>query len=564
MRPPPRPRLPALLALAAVPLAELGGAWAAEGELPRAGLGLELGAWAALALGYVLVRRLASPTLPAVIVFAAAGLAATRRVDGYPVSALFAGVGVLVAAVLAARVLDDLGRKLPWAGLPLSFAAVIGARAVDLTAQAVPLPQLGAELHAPAWSLQAGSGRPPILLLTVDTLRADAAEHMPAVQALAARGLYWPRAMSTSSWTVPSLASLHTGALPGEHGAGVLPILRPQPIRAELPMLAERLRREGYGTAAFLSNAFTASQLGFGRGFDVAWHQEEDRPFRVAFGGAAKVSLPADRARRWLETAPTTDVFLWVHLDEPHLPWDHLDDPAVAALRAASAGRNDVVRTSLLRSGTVALSPEVRVAARAAYELDVADADRAVAGLLEVVARRWPDAIVVFTADHGEELWEHGGFEHGHSHHGEVVDIPLVVTAPGLTPARRGDLASLVDVAPTVLGLVGGAAEGLPGRDLRTPSPPDRVIYAMGNLYGVPLVSARQGDRRALLGAPGSGLDQGVEYDLAADPGEHTPLPTTTLSLPLPELLPKSGGAGAPGLDAAVPLEGLQRLGYME
>src|SRR4029450_6199643 len=103
---------------------------------------------------------------------------------------------------------------------------------------------------------------------------------------------------------------------------------------------------------------------------------------------------------------------------------------------------------------------------------------------------------VVFTADHGEEFWDHGGVEHGHSHHGEVVDVPLVLVAPGVSPGRREGVASLVDVAPTVRAALGLAPGGL---DLRRGVPEDRVAAAWGGLILHIDCSARDARRRVIM-----------------------------------------------------------------
>jgi hypothetical protein len=164
--------------------------------------------------------------------------------------------------------------------------------------------------------------------------------------------------------------------------------------------------------------------------------------------------------------------------------------------------------------------------------------------------------VVVLTSDHGEELWEHGGFEHGHSHHGEVIDIPLVLVAPGVTPGERTGVAALQDLAPTLRAIAGLPHDGL---DLRRPIPPDRVAHAFGNLYYGPMLSARFGTTRVIVAG-----DEMRVYDLATDPLELAPT-----ILPISEFGSLVGPRPAPADGSAAELfdledRALRSLGYVQ
>jgi arylsulfatase A-like enzyme len=86
--------------------------------------------------------------------------------------------------------------------------------------------------------------------------------------------------------------------------------------------------------------------------------------------------------------------------------------------------------------------------------------------------------IIVSTSDHGEEFWEHGGVEHSHSHHREVIEIPLVIVGPGMAPGKREDVASIIDIVPTIRAMIGLKPQGI---DLRNPVDPARIATAYGN-----------------------------------------------------------------------------------
>jgi arylsulfatase A-like enzyme len=510
---------------------------------------------------------LASPAWAPVALIAGAALRAPE-LHG-PTFAL-AVLGALLFGVMAVRVGDDLLTRLPrGAGLLLALGGAGVARAVVLFTNPVAEPhrRLGEDLLSPLTRLRpapAGADAPPIVVLTVDTLRSDEAVRMKSWARLQQGGATWERAMATASWTVPSLASLWTGLTPAEHGAALIPAGGFSPMAEGAPLLAEELGRAGYATAAFVANPFIASGLGFRRGFSTWSNPDEDlrqpllwmgrRPGPHSQDGARVV----DRALGWLDAAPDRGFLLWVHLFDCHLPYAHLPDgdPALAL-----HSPQDV------RESRVEVTPALKEAVRAAYRREVAYEDAQIGRVLDALeARRFFEqgGVLLFTADHGEELWDHGGFEHGHSHHGEVLDVPLALRAPGLTPGPRETEASLVDVAATLRAAAGLPAGGGAGQDLRGPLAADRVLSASGNLYGPQQTSARSRERRAIATWDAPAGPRVELYDRAADPGARSPLPhagtrsreaETALSTPL---------ANATGDAAALNEAALRALGYIQ
>ncbi len=235
---------------------------------------------------------------PAILLVAAAGARAPQA------SILLLGPLALGVAVVAARVGHDLLGRLPAlpVGLMSALLGAVLARAVVLFTNPVALPEreLLAELVAlgPAPARVEGPGGPPVVVITVDTLRADHMVQMAAYRRLAAQGSAFPRAMSTSSWTVPSLASLWTGRSPAEHGAAGHDRSRFTPIRPDVPHLAEELAARGYATAAFVANPFLAPELGFSRGFARWSNPDQQIAQPLAFLGRRPGPGPL-RGRGW-------------------------------------------------------------------------------------------------------------------------------------------------------------------------------------------------------------------------------------------------------------------------
>jgi len=471
---------------------------------------------------------------------------------------------VVAVAVVGVRVAHDLLRRLPRAPatVVLILLAGLSARlaALQTAPVAEPFQRLGEQLAAPFHRAPAATATgPALIVLSIDTLRADRARTMHTWKRLAARGATWDQAMSTASWTLPALSSVWTGLPPAEHGAGKVAGGGFSAIRPQVPLLAEELRDQGYETAAFVVNPFVASELGLRRGFSTWSNADESPSHPLLFLGPRSPprgrdgARGVDRALGWLAHAPDQGFLLWIHLFDPHVPYTHATDPLAT----------DVPEITRLIERTATASPERRAALTAAYDAEVAYDDAQLQRVLDALEARGllDRAVVVFLSDHGEELWDHGGYEHGHSHHTEVVDGSLAVVAPGLAPGPRSGVASLVDVAPTLR-----AAAGLPprGLDLRQGVPPGRIATAAGNLYGEVQQSARSTRRKVILtqGAQGAQGEQVELYDPLADPTEQQPLPPEPEA---PELAAARSALPATETTAAkANTEALRALGYIE
>jgi arylsulfatase len=557
---PIRPESRVLLWLA-VPVVEI---WIARGTwtvLPLSAMAWELGGFALFGLAQDRFARgwWRSLWWPGAV---ALGLAALL---GHPPG--FAGavyaIGVFAAVAGCVRVLHGLGRPPVAAPAILAILApVLGrvwlAGTVDAATEenapgtaAGPLSAAEEAVFAPIARMRrpTGTDGPPVVLITIDTLRADAGVTMPSFQRLARRGASWDRAISASCWTLPSLAAVQTGLTPAGSGADMGADGRVQGLSPGIPTLAEQLRGRGYATAASVANPWASTALGLRRGFTTWISANETLPPIFLLQGM--VGTPpidgdavVDRALQWLAVAPDRGFFLWVHLLDPHMPYGHAAPPLAGLTDAA------------LRSTSP--SPARKDAVRAAYAVEVSHADEAVGRLLDALEARGilDDGVVILTADHGEELWDHGSNGHGFTHHAEVTEIPLVVVAPGLSPGPRSGTASLVDLAPTIR-----AAAGLPpdGIDLREPIPAGRIATSYGALYGPPLRSAVDEDRRVIVsGDP----PVAVAYDRRQDPTDQHPLPADDAD---PVAIAARGvQAPAAGDAQAVDVQALKALGYVQ
>lgn len=274
--------------------------------------------------------------------------------------------------------------------------------------------------------------RPNVLLLTIDTLRADALGFAgnrkagtPVLDRLATGGARFSVAYAHNTTTLPSHANILSGRLPFEHGVRDNAGAR---FPTALETLATLLRPRGYRTGAFVSAFPLDSRFGLARGFDVYDDRfvddarpaflEQERP------GPETVRL----ALQWIRSADERPYFCWVHLYEPHFPY------------------------------------------RPDYRSDVEAMDRALGPLLNPIldAGATDRTLVVFTSDHGESLGEHGEATHGIFAYDATLRVPLVLYAPRLWSGRTIESPAFhVDLLPTIMDVLGVTLPpALPGRSL--------------------------------------------------------------------------------------------------
>jgi len=287
-------------------------------------------------------------------------------------------------------------------------------------------------------------GGPNVLLITVDTLRADAlgaygntAAMTPWMDGLAAGGVRFDDAHAHNVVTLPSHANILSGRHPTEHGIRDNAGFR---FPSRLETLATLLHDRGYRTGAFVSAFPLDSRFGLARGFEVYDDRFLDAGARPAFlEQERRGSETVAAAERWLEAAGAGPYFCWVHVYEPHFPYA---PPEPFASRFAG-------------------DP---------YHGDVAAADAALGPLLEplLAAGDRGRTLVVLTADHGESLGEHGEASHGIFAYEASLRVPFILYQPRLLPPRAVSApAGHVDLLPTVLDALGlPAPKGLPGRSL--------------------------------------------------------------------------------------------------
>jgi len=360
------------------------------------------------------------------------------------------------------------------------------AAGLAFTCAIVAAPPIGADSQAPV----------SLVLLTLDTTRADhlgsygsSTAETPALDALAARGTRFARALTASPLTLPAHASLLTGLDPPEHGArdnGT------SSLAADVPTLATVLGTKGYATAAFVASRVLDRRFGLDRGFDVyddVMAAENTGEYGYPERDAGAVT---DAALGWLAgLPPSRPYFLWAHFYDPHAPY----------APPGAAGGSDDHR----------------------YAAEIAYMDVQVGRLLAALPGDGRHRVIAAVGDHGEALGEHGERSHGIFLYRSVLEVPLILAGPGIPAGRVVEPAvpsrRLAPTLARLLGAEGLPPEVLPGLGLDAGEPDGLSIYHETRMpsaaYGWSSLQAVSDGRFRLIRAPRPEL-----YDYVADPGE--------------------------------------------
>jgi arylsulfatase A-like enzyme/Tfp pilus assembly protein PilF len=418
-----------------------------------------------------------------------------------------------------------------------------------LTAAAVLIPCVQAA------TVPARRPRPNVILITIDTVRADhiacyGATNVktPTLDGLARDGIVFERAISQVPLTWPSHAAILTGTYPFQNG---VQDFTGQPLDERFRSVAQVFKQQGYATGAVVSAFVLDRSWGLSRGFDFYDDAFSAETFRQKDIGLVdrKAGESVTRALAWLQKTPRRPFFFWLHLYDPHSPYDP-PEPFRTEFKAHS------------------------------YDGEIAYADHELGRLIAWLKQNqlYNGTAIVLLSDHGESLGEHGEKEHGFFVYNSTTHIPLIVKPPtgsGIRPGRVASPVETVAVAPTLIRLAGMKDDiqkqfpspGLFGGQASTDSPAYSESFYAFSSFGWSPLHALQTSRYHYIEAPTPEL-----YDVIADPQEKNNLAsqqTATVAVledKLQSLLRqnpfKPGESGASGLSPDA-LEKLRALGYV-
>ena len=439
----------------------------------------------------------------------------------------------------------DRGTKARRGAIGAAVVVALGAAALFWTRGTRPLERLGL----------GGGRRPNVLLVSIDTLRADrlgcygySAALTPRLDALAARGLRFERAVTVAPLTLPAHSSLMTGTFPARHGVrdngGFY-------LADEQATLAETLRQSGYRTGGFVGAFVLDSRWGIAQGFDRYFDDFDLSKYEGR--GMDAVQRRGDevvaKALDWLGQERDRPFFAWVHLYDPHTPYAAPDEYASRFPKAPSG----------------------------AYDAEIAWSDSLVGRLQDALEAdgRLGRTLLVVVGDHGESLGEHREPTHAFFVYEATLHVPLIMAGADLPAQVVADPVRLVDVMPTVLAVLGvPAPPAVQGRDLlgftrgqRLELPALSESWYPRFHYGWSELTSIRDGRYKLIRAPRPEL-----YDLREDPGEERdlaagdPRRVEAMERSLTELQARVGSASvAPAPQRLDPEaeERLEALGYV-
>jgi arylsulfatase A-like enzyme len=397
-----------------------------------------------------------------------------------------------------------------------------------------------------------GAGAPPppnVLLVSIDSLRADHVhaygherETTPTIDRLAGEGARFETVIAASSWTLPTHMTLLTGLSPEAHGV----TSSTRALSPEALTLAEVLHANGYHTAGFVSGPYLRRIYGFAQGFDVYDESVVANGHLASQHGATSprlTHLVLDHLNAWAATDPRPPFFVFVHMWDVHYdyapppPYDTMFDPDYTGTVTAT----DYIRNRDIRKD---MAPRDLEHVIALYDGEIRYTDGYLGRIVDRLAALGvlENTVVVVTADHGDEFFEHGHKGHGPQLYDELLRVPLVVrfpprVAPGQVIHRQ---VRQMDVASTILGLVGIAPpSGFAGTH---PAAVDLAPWITGGAASPRIAPLRAYASTASYDGAGRGALTAVRtltakyiempaqpvrsqyFDLRRDPGEHANL----------------------------------------
>lgn len=310
-------------------------------------------------------------------------------------------------------------------------------------------------------SIDTGRGPKNVILISIDTLRPDrlgaygaSAPTSPTLDKLAAGGVLYNNAFATSPWTLPSHASMLTGLYPNRHGLKETD----HKLSEKIPTVTSVLAKAGFATAGFVSSSFLNELRGLHQGFE-SFHYEQEiaQHGNVIFVRNSGPEITT-RALEWLSERDDQPFFLFVHYYDPHSDYSPSREYRRMFVKSYS-GTSDgsTVQLRQVAMGQRKLTEEDTQHLLQLYDAEIRQLDDELARLVQYLDERGlsDNTALVITSDHGEEFMEHGRTLHGRTFFSEVIDVPLILHGPGVPSGLRiDDLASVVDVTPTILGLL--------------------------------------------------------------------------------------------------------------
>ena len=407
-----------------------------------------------------------------------------------------------------------------------------------------------------------------VILIGIDALRAD---HLgcygykrntsPSIDELARDSVLYENTMSQAPWTLPSVTSIFSSLYPSQHGVGITRYIQ----KSSLVTLAEILKKNGFTTAAFTGGAYVSRMFGFSRGFMLYEELNPAVKLKDEGGIILRHSFLLDvekiiaSATGWLSANADKKSFLFLYTYETHAPYF---PPAKYDIFAPGYNGpitgdvwKDVGITNDINSRRKPLPPQDRERLISLYDGQILCTDDYIGKLIAFLKETnlYDKTMIVLTADHGEEFFDHGAWEHGDSLHQELLRVPLIIKYPFSRKKgiERERLAPSIDIVPTILDTLRiKMSYPMEGISLAKKAG-GRVVFSQSTAPRA--LAVRKGDFKMIVDFDSSLIEL---YDLRRDPREANNLAgRKELLTPLFQEIPK-----CPGLDLTSPLPSLGKV----
>lgn len=406
-----------------------------------------------------------------------------------------------------------------WYYVEIDLSDYIGREIVVAIDSSIKSPEYQNYLANPMYKIPGETDPRRFMMICIDTLRTDkvgaygaGSTLTPTLDQFAAESMRFANCQSASPWTFPSCASIVTGRFPGLMSADSVT----ENLRDEETTLAEIFFDAGFRTGAVINNTYVSDGVGMFQGYEFMYNklrQDADRQFPAAL--------------EWLDLHMDEDFFLYIHIFDPHVPYSPPESYVSQYRQGSGQFTSEFDAPNEVRSGEIILTDDEKLQMEGLYNGEVAFADYELGKFFNELKTLgiYDDMSIVIFGDHGEEFWEHGAFEHGHSVYQEVVHVPLFMKIPGVEPSVYEGRMSLIDVLPTWLSWAGFEyPEAVTGRDLFAEQDDldTRSLFIEDCIHATERRAVIQGDWKQILHFDGVGEPE--LYNLVEDPEETTNL----------------------------------------
>lgn len=274
------------------------------------------------------------------------------------------------------------------------------------------------------------------IIIMIDTLRADhtrcyGAQNIktPVLDRLAEEGAMFERFSAVEDWTKPSCATMLTGLYPNTHKAQTESAV----LSSSVKMVSEELKNRGFTTGAFIANGYVSGKFGFKRGWDYYENYiREKKP--------TEAENVFNKSADWINKVRDKRFFAYIHTIDPHVPYAPPDDFIKLYDSKPYSGpikpRMSHIQLEEIKKGNLKVSERDKQRVLALYKGEISYHDKYLGSFMQKMADLGllEDTLLIITADHGEEFWEHGSVGHGHSIFQELVHVPFILFWKGTLP----------------------------------------------------------------------------------------------------------------------------------